>query len=269
MKKYLLGLLVFSASMVSFKNASAKSELPGGSTFKSLLPQKLGNNSSNRQVDSIYQKMHLQAFGLKKDIFYNAFKGYEYLKSRGMLDKENILTIADYSQSSHNRRLYVIDFEKGELVFNTYVSHGKNSGGEFANSFSNSDNSNKSSCGFLVTGEPYSGRAGRSLHLKGVEPGINDHVYRRSIVLHGSYYVNSERADEGTMMGRSLGCPAVPYGEQFAIINYIKGGSCMFIATEDTRYLASSKILNSAFESGDSKTLLADKDNSKSSKGLL
>lgn len=262
-KKYLLGLAVLCASLVGIKKIDAK-DLPGDKEFKSLLPQKRGSSASDKAADSIYSRLHLQAFGMKQDIFQNAYKGYTYLESRGMLDREGLLTICDYSQSSHNKRLYVIDLNKGQVVFNTYVSHGRNSGGEFANSFSNMTNSNKSSCGFLVTGTIYSGRAGKSLHLNGVEPGINSNVYERSIVMHGSHYVNSERADEGTMMGRSLGCPAVPYGEHFAIIDYIKGGSCVYIATENPQYLASSKIINSETPTANANSTLAGKTNSES-----
>lgn len=243
-KKYLIGLAFVCASLVGAQKIDARI-LPGDKDFKSLLPQKPGGSATDRAADSIYNRLHLQAFGLKQTIFHNAYKGYEYLQSRGMLDKAGILTICDYSQSSHNKRLYVIDLNKGQLVFNTYVSHGRNSGGEFANSFSNMTNSNKSSCGFMVTGSIYSGKAGKSLHLNGAEPGINSNVYERSIVMHGSRYVNAERADEGTMMGRSLGCPAVPYGEHSAIINYIEGGSCLYVATENPQYLATSKIINS------------------------
>lgn len=243
-KKFFLGFSIVLTSIIGIQKISARS-LPGDKDFKSLLPQKLGNSASDKIADSIYSRLHLQAFGLKQTIFQNAYKGYAYLQSRGMLENTGLLTICDYSQSSHNKRLYVIDMNKGQVVFNTYVSHGRNSGGEFANSFSNLTNSNKSSCGFMITGSIYSGRAGKSLHLNGVEPGINSNVYDRNIVMHGSHYVNSERADEGTLMGRSLGCPAVPYGEHYAIIDYIKGGSCVYMATENPQYLATSKIINS------------------------
>ncbi len=259
-KKYLISFAVLCASLVGFQKIDAK-DLPGDKDFKSLLPQKPGSSTSDRAADSIYSRLHLQAFGLKQDIFQNAYKGYNYLNSRGMLDKAGILTICDYSQSSHNKRLYVIDLNKGQVIYNTYVSHGRNSGGEYATSFSNVTNSNKSSCGFLVTGSIYSGRAGKSLHLNGVEPGINSNVYERSIVMHGSRYVNSERADEGTMMGRSFGCPAVPYGEHYAIIDYIQGGTCLYIATENPQYLASSKIINSNVNLPNSNTLAEKTDN--------
>lgn len=219
--------------------------LPGDKEFKSLLPGELKSNSViSRRADSLYKKIHLNAYGLSRQVFHNAFRGYEYLLQKGMLNKAGVLTICDYTQSSHNKRFYVIDLKKGRVVFNTFVSHGKNSGAEYATNFSNQVNSNESSLGFMITGSPYHGIAGLSLHLKGQEKGINDHVYERSIVLHGSHYVNKDRADEGRMMGRSLGCPAVPYGLQFDIIDYIEDGSCFFIAGNSPSYLMQSRILN-------------------------
>lgn len=216
--------------------------------FPSLLPNKpVANTVARRYTDSAYDRIQLENYGLSKDVFYDGFKGYEYLMSKGMIDRPDILTIIDYSQSSTQKRLYVIDLRAGRVLYNTYVSHGKNSGGEFATSFSNVDNSNKSSLGFIITGSPYSGKSGYSLHLKGVEPGINDHIYQRSIVMHGSHYVNERRADESEV-GRSFGCPAVPYGQQYSIINTIKGGSCVFIYAPDNRYKMGSRILNAVFQ---------------------
>ena len=191
--------------------------------------------------------MKLDSMGLQKNIFFLACKGYHYLLSQKKLNNEDLLTICDYSQSSSNKRLYVLDIKNGEVVFNTFISHGKNSGAQFATSFSNSSSSHKSSLGFMITAETYFGRAGYSLHLDGLETGINSNVRRRDIVMHGSNYVNGERADEGTMMGRSYGCPAVPYSQHKKIIDKIKGGSCFFAYSENNWYLHTSKILNAAF----------------------
>ncbi len=219
----------------------------GGDDLSSLLLNSSEAELANHVVDSIYQKTNLDSLGLERDVFFKAYKGYEYLLSKGMLQKTNLLTICDYSQSSHNRRLYVIDLAAGEVLFNTYVSHGKYSGEEYATSFSNTVNSEKSSLGFIITAETYRGRDGYSLHLEGMEPGINDNVRKRNIVMHGSRYVNEKRADEGTLMGRSFGCPAVPYGEQFKIIDVIKGGSCFFIYNPDAWYQQTSQIINAQF----------------------
>jgi len=216
----------------------------GGKNFPSLLT---GSNQSpelSSIADSIYYTIHLDSFGLNRDAFFYAYKGYQFLSAQNKLNNKNVLTICDYSQSSHNRRLYIIDLAAGKILFNTFVSHGKRSGEEYAWTFSNTTNSNKSSLGFLVTGETYKGKAGYSMHFDGVEPGINDKVRKRDIVMHGSWYVNEQRADEGGYMGRSLGCPAVPYKEHKQIIDLIKGGSCFFVYHPDSWYAQTSQILN-------------------------
>lgn len=221
----------------------------GDKKTSSLLPS-INNEAPvvAQWIDSVYELIHLDSFGLKKEVFYYACKGYQYLLSQNRLQKKSLITICDYSQSSGNKRLYVIDLDAGKLLFNTYVSHGKNSGSEYANSFSNRKESHKSSLGFMVTGETYNGGKGYSLHLDGMERGINDKVRSRSIVMHGSYYVNGERADEGTMMGRSFGCPAVSYEVSRQIIDAIKDGSCFFIYADNKLYATSSKILNARFD---------------------
>ncbi|HEY0298319.1 MAG TPA: murein L,D-transpeptidase catalytic domain family protein [Arachidicoccus sp.] len=258
MKKFLF-LCTLGIGLSSFTSPISRTKnLPVDKDFPTLLPNKpIAQTRAYKLVDSVYNKIHLATYGLDKNIFFSAYKGYEYLLNKGMLDKTNLLTIVDYSQSSAKKRLYVIDLQKGRVLFNTYVSHGNRSGKEFATNFSNSDDSHKSSLGFIVTGEPYHGIAGYSLHLKGIEEGFNDHIYRRSIVLHGSHYVNEKRAEESEV-GRSFGCPAVPYGQQNDIINTIKGGSCMFIWAPDNHYEVSSRILNAAFEWPDLKSQLPD-----------
>jgi hypothetical protein len=79
-------------------------------------------------------------------------------------------------------------------------------------------NSNKSSLGFLITDDTYFGHNGYSLRFNGVEPGINDQVRNRAIVMHGSDYVTEKRSVAGTMMGRSFGCPAVSAAENKKIV---------------------------------------------------
>jgi hypothetical protein len=216
--------------------------------FPSLLSNSANSPVIKKVADSIYDLISLGEYGLEKEVFFNAYKGYSYLLNKGLLRKTNLLTICDYSQSSNNKRLYVVDLLNSRLLFNTYVSHGRNSGNEFATSFSNYDNSNKSSQGFLVTSSVYSGKAGMSMQFDGMEQGINDRVKSRSIVLHGSRFVNENIMNTRGTIGKSLGCPAVPYGIHTRIIDAIKGGSCFFINSSDSWYAQSSRILNSVFD---------------------
>jgi hypothetical protein len=231
--------------------ASARSDNKGFSDDKNL-PSLLGNSINapalRRVSDSIYNLIGLSSYGLQSDVFFNAYKGYQYLNNKDLLRKQNLLTICDYSQSSASKRLYVIDVVNSRLLFNTYVSHGRNSGQEFATSFSNLRNSNKSSLGFMVTGETYSGVAGYSMRLNGMEPGINDKVRSRDIVLHGSRFVNENMVSERGFVGKSFGCPAVPLAVHKKIIDAIKGGSCFYVYSPDDWYAHTSRILNSTFD---------------------
>src|SRR4051812_41435976 len=75
----------------------------------------------------LYCKLDLSGLGLSETAFNLAVKGWEKLKAKGEVSK-NIVSICDFTQSSKNKRLYVIDLASGELLFNTLVAHGKNTG---------------------------------------------------------------------------------------------------------------------------------------------
>ncbi len=241
---------LFSFICISFLSSvlPAKAEtdknLPDGKNMPSLLPGAIGPPAFVRLCDSVYESIGLLSYGLDKDVFSRAYKGYKYLQAKGALKKTSLLTICDYSQSSNNKRLYVIDLKQGKLLYNTYVSHGRNSGEEYAATFSNLNNSNKSSLGFLVTAETYTGKAGYSMRLDGMESGINDQVRNRDIVFHGSRFVNEGVMSARGVIGKSLGCPAVPLVMHKKIIDVIKGGSCFFINHPDEWYTHTSSILN-------------------------
>lgn len=190
-----------------------------------------------------YDELHLDSVGLSLQAFTTAVKGYENLLEKGLLDNPGLLTIIDFSQSSKNKRLYVLDLLTNRILFNTYVAHGRKSGAEYARAFSNRAHSNKSSIGFYVTGHTYTGGEGYSLRLEGLDKGFNDKALSRDIVLHGSWYVNEQFLSSNGLLGRSLGCPAVPMEEHEQIIDRVKDGSCLFIYYPDKNYLHHSTVL--------------------------
>lgn len=197
-----------------------------------------------KEADEVYTSIGLQEYGLSKEAFNYAWTGYQYLLEHDKIKRNDHLTICDFSQSSKQKRLYIIDLEKNELVINTWVAHGKNSGAEYATKFSNSPESLQSSLGFYITSNTYIGKHGLSLKLNGADPGFNDKALVRTIVIHGADYVNASRLKAGLYMGRSWGCPAVPQQESGTIINTIKNGTCLFIYHPSRNYLLKSKILN-------------------------
>jgi hypothetical protein len=197
------------------------------------------------EVTNLYQEIDLKEIGLTKKAFEYALKGYYYLLEHHWLNKTNILSICDLSQSSRNKRLYVVDLDQKKVLINTYVAHGRNSGTEYANSFSNNPSSHKTSLGFYVTQGTYYGNNGLSLKIRGMEKGFNDRANGRNIVVHGSEYVGPDFLNMNRFCGRSYGCPAVPSDESGTIIDLIKEGSCLFIYHPTKKYTAKSKILNS------------------------
>ena len=154
-----------------------------------------------------------------------------------------ILTVIDYSLPANQKRLWVFDLNKKELLFHTYVSHGIKSGALLSNYFSNKYDSKTSSIGVYTTEKSYYGREGLSLKLNGLEKGFNDHAYNRSLVMHGGWYLDEEFIKKYGRSGRSWGCPAVP--EEFAepIINHIKDNTLLVVYYPEERWLSTSKFL--------------------------
>lgn len=193
----------------------------------------------------LFSELHLSEAGMSQTVFNSALQGLKKLDSTGVIKKDSIITIIDFSQPSNQKRLYVLDLAAKQILFNTLVAHGRNSGSLWTSSFSNGLSSLKSSPGFYVTGETYMGDNGYSLRLDGLEKNINDNARARSIVMHGAPYVDQSSVNALGFLGRSLGCPAIPLSMHTAIINTIKDGTCLFIYSSDRNYQRKSTLLNS------------------------
>jgi hypothetical protein len=201
------------------------------------------NETDAFSFDNIYDSLQLEKKGLSREVFDYALRGFKKIKGYGLLENDGILSIADFSKPSSEKRLFIIDVKNCSLLFNTYVAHGAGSGKEFARAFSNVPQSNKSSLGFYKTADTYAGRNGYSLHLIGLEKGFNDNAYRRDIVIHAADYVNESMIRVKGSIGRSWGCPAVPLYLGRPIIDKIKNGTCFFIFGTDKKYLLGSSML--------------------------
>lgn len=140
------------------------------------------------------------------------------------------VAIADLSVSSDRQRFYIVDLISGEVLLQTWVSHGKNSGEDFASRFSNDKDSYKSSKGLYRVGEVFnSPKHGSAILLDGLEPGINDHAREREIILHGADYVGEDFIEQHGRCGRSLGCPALPRKEMSKVIELLRPGTLLYI----------------------------------------
>jgi hypothetical protein len=195
------------------------------------------NNSSKEILQSLgakYQKTP------NYEALNYALEGWEKL---GKDLKKPLLTVIDFTLPSTEKRLWVIDVEKREILLNSVVAHGRNTGELMATNFSNTPESFQSSLGFYKTAETYQGKHGYSLRLDGLEKGFNDQARARAIVIHGADYAREEFAKTTGRLGRSLGCPALPPELSAKVIDLIKDGSLLFIYGNDSKYLSQSTLV--------------------------
>ncbi|MEC4003115.1 murein L,D-transpeptidase catalytic domain family protein [Flavobacterium sp. SUN052] len=212
--------------------------------LKTSQPRNYAMNSFSERVAVIYNSLDANNFKLPKiESFSRALEGYYLLKEKGKITND-YLTIVDFSLSSKSKRMWVIDMNENKIIFNSLVAHGKNSGNDFANNFSNKNESNKSCLGFFATGEVYQGKHGLSLKLDGLEKGVNDNARERSIVMHGADYVSEKFIKIHNRLGKSQGCPALPLELSKKIIQTIKDKSCLFIYHPSKSDLESSKLVS-------------------------
>lgn len=191
-------------------------------------------------LDLQYDQMELD--GLSREAWKKGMVGYIHLLIKGRLENPRYLTITDFTKPSTEERLWVIDLLEWEVSFHSLVAHGRNSGGLVATKFSNTPESYQSSLGFYVTGETYRGKFDYAMRLDGVEKS-NSLARERGIVVHGAHYANPEFAQSNGMLGRSLGCPAVPQKLAKEFIDLVKEGTCFFIYAEDPAYLRTSSLI--------------------------
>lgn len=239
-KKLLIAFLLLLISILTLPLGFSKSTF-----WKYTADANSKAKSTSLAFMRIYNNLNLDMMGLSENAFVYAMKGMELLKSSGKIINSNVISIVDFTKSSAEKRLFVIDLENEQVLFNTYVAHGQNSGLAYANKFSNNPSSLQSSLGFYETANTYIGKHGYSMQLIGLEKGVNDLADERAIVLHGAAYVSEALIRSQGYIGRSWGCPAVSEKLSKPIIDKIKNGSCLFIYANDRNYINHSNIINS------------------------
>lgn len=199
--------------------------------------------SGDSWVQKEYDILKNKVQGIDEKVLKLALTAYHNARKNGYVDNQ-ILTVIDYSKPSDQKRFSVIDMRNHHVLYNTHVSHGRNSGGLNSTSFSNSPGSYKTSLGVFKTDATYDGKNGYSLRLRGLDRGVNDNAYSRAIVVHGAAYANSQNVNKDRGLGRSLGCPTVASHLAKPIINAIKNGSIIFAYGNDKSLLKKSTYLS-------------------------
>jgi hypothetical protein len=95
--------------------------------------------------------------------------------------------VVDFAVHASQRRMWIFDVFEASLRHHTFTTVGDMSdpnGDGWADVFSNASGSHQSSLGLMKGAETYTGTYGESLRLDGLEPGYNDNIRDRAIVLH-------------------------------------------------------------------------------------
>lgn len=172
-----------------------------------------------------------------------ATRAADCARRQGLLDGFHRLAVIDYSLPSTQPRLWVFDVDRGRLLFQELVAHGRNTGEQLAARFSNVEGSRMSSLGLFQTADTYYGHNGYSLRLRGLDAGFNDNALSRAIVMHGAPYVSEAIAERLGRLGRSWGCPAVRQEVAKMMIDTMKGGALLFAYYPDRKWLKESPLL--------------------------
>jgi hypothetical protein len=162
----------------------------GLATFLVLLTTVLVAPDALAAPSVLADKLAAEAPRANPKVLALAARAAECARKQGVLDGFRHLAVIDYSLPSTQPRLWVFDLERGRLMFQELVAHGRNTGEAKAERFSNIEGSHMSSIGLFKTLEPYYGSNGYSLRLSGLDPGFNDNALARAIVMHGAPYVS-------------------------------------------------------------------------------
>lgn len=171
-------------------------------------------------------------------------RAYQCALKMGITNKDEVLTIIDYSRPSNEKRLWILDLENKKVTSEQFVAHGTGSGEHKATKFSNKNGTHQSSIGVFRTAEPYHGKNGLSLRLDGLERGYNDKARSRAIVIHGANYVSNDFVSRYGSLGRSWGCPALDLDQAKETIHKIKGGSILVAYYPDSQWMRKSPFLH-------------------------
>ncbi len=173
---------------------------------------------------------------LSLEAFTTAYTAFTIAKWQGLLTKDRFLTVVDYSKSSKENRLFVVDLYNRKVVLKSTAGHGRWSWrGEYVDEFSNISWSKQTSVGLFKT----SWRVERASHgrrewlrLFGLEKWLNDKAANRGIFMHKSSIKWSEW------------CITIPDPDKASFLNKVLvWGYPIYNYTDKKEVLAQSELL--------------------------
>jgi len=188
----------------------------------------------------------LTALGMNSELAEDALTGFT-TAWQSAETKRFEYTISDFSLHSSLRRQWIVQLATGELLYHLHVGHGEGSivGADlgFASVFSNIPESHQSSLGMIRTAETYFGDYGYSLRIDGLEPGFNDKVRDRFIVVHPWEGNRQSIIDTQGWVTPSWGCATLTPEISAEVIDTISEGSLMFFWYPDSTWRQGSSFL--------------------------
>jgi hypothetical protein len=134
--------------------------------------------------------------------------------------RKDYVVLIDFRKPMSEKRLFVFDMEKKELILASTVSHAFNSGKNYATDFSNQVNSKKSSVGAFITLNSFWGRWGYSMRLKGVDGDINNNAELRGVIFHSNILKKTSYSE---------GCFETPEEINEVLIDLVKDGCLIYV----------------------------------------
>jgi hypothetical protein len=152
---------------------------------------------------------------------------------KSALPNTSYMALLNFRQPSWEPRFYIIDAQTRSIVARYRVAHGRGSDEDhdgYADTFSDTDDSNASSVGFYVTGARYLSDLpdhGVSLRLNGISE-TNRAAWRRMIVIHGSPYLEPKFIKAYGQAGRSHGCLVFAPHDRDEVVEKLEGGALIY-----------------------------------------
>lgn len=195
---------------------------PGAAPMPAPLPV-MAEDAARAEALELYHEVGL-AGEVASEVFVKA-----YARVSGMAPAR-MLAIADMTQPSTAKRLYIIDLDRKTLMLRTWVAHGQGTGEVMARHFSNSHGSHQTSLGlYRVGAEIVSPKHGPALLLHGMDKGTNDQALAREVIIHGADYVSASFIAQHGRLGRSWGCPAVSREHMAKMIELLADGGLLYV----------------------------------------
>lgn len=180
------------------------------------------------EPDNVTTVAKLTGEGVPAKPLKEALKAYNWAKAKGDVKNKKYLTVIDFSKPSNKKRMWVINLDSNQVVYNGLVAQGKNTGLKYATRFSNKSGTKESSLGVYTTTYLFQGDHGTSLKVQGLEKGINNNAFSRAIEFHPASYATPSFVKKYGRLGRSWGCFAINPKHSTALFDKIKGGSVVF-----------------------------------------